>query len=304
MITKALASDTREIYQMWKTMFAFDDGGSIDHYFKYHYHPENCYLIRQGNDIASSLSVHPHTINLNGVKIRASLISGVVTAFNYRQQGMMTKLMTEVLEELETQELVTLIQAYQPSIYEKFGFEMVYFRKKYHFTRNQISVYNTKGIGKEYEAEELAKLYQEFTAHFDGYYIRDVDYYQQYVSGIEAEKGKIIVYRDKTHKLSGYMIYYPDGDKIRIDEIIYQGSVALLKLINYALELSSVVSVTVSQAENLGKIIPTAIEEPVEFMMARVNDYSLFNRLYNSNAHTVKEAFGLNKKPLYIHEYW
>jgi len=304
MIQKAIAEDKEKVYYLWKSVFSFDDGGSIDYYFKNLYKDNNCYVIKNPEGIISTLCYNKHSLLLNGKRIKASFICGVVTAYAYRHQGYMNTLMKEVLEELECQELVTLIQAYNPKLYLRFGFEMVYFRKEYHLFSKQVKRCSLVGIEKIFSDEELVKLYREFMVYFDGYYMRDTSYYQNYRDELQAEGGKMIAYRNEEGILEGYMVYYLERDEIKIEEIQYLNSLAFLKLLNYAFDMRNEIRLSVSKDEAIELMIPDVHFQQKGFMMARINDYELFNRLYDVNVSNVIEAFALSGKPLYIRESW
>ena len=58
-----------------------------------------------------------------------------------------------------------------------------------------------------------------------------------------------------------------------------------------------------SHSEQVLKLIPGGSVQPLPFMMAKVNDYSLLNMTYRSAVQTVEEAFAISGKPLWMHEY-
>ena len=60
----------------------------------------------------------------------------------------------------------------------------------------------------------------------------------------------------------------------------------------------------VSQYEKLEKLFPLCIPKKQPYMMARINHPALFSKLYNHKIHSLREAFALSKKPLWIHEYY
>jgi hypothetical protein len=304
MIQKSTLEDREKVYRLWKNVFSFDDGGSIDHYFEHIFKEENCYVIKNKEGIISTLCYNKHSLFLHGKRIKASLICGVATNYNYRHQGYMDRLMREVIEELEHQELITLIQAYSPNLYLKYGFEMVYYRKKYHLFPHQVAKCSLKGIEMDFSDEELVGLYNKFMSLFDGYYIREADYYENLRHELYAESGRMITYRNEDGVLEGYMVYYIDEEEIRIEEIQYLNSYAFIKLLNYCFDLKEEITVYVSQNELVELMVENYTPEQVGYMMARINDYELFRQLYGENVENVKEAFDISGKPLFIRENW
>ena len=304
MIKKATLEDKEKVYHLWKSVFAFDDGGSIDYYFNHIYQDNNCFVIKNKEGIISTLCYNKHSLFLNGKRLKASFICGVATSYSYRHQGYMHRLMQEVLDELAQQELITFIQAYSPGLYKKYGFEMIYTRKKYHLQPSQVIRCSLSGIEHTFTDEELVTLYNKFTSLFDGYYIRDIDYYRNFRNELNAESGRMITYRNEEGILEGYMVYYTANNEVRIEEIQYLNSLAFIKLLNYAFEINTDVTLFVSEREAIEMIVSDVYPERVGLMMARVNDYELFNKLYSVNVSSVQEAFDISNKPLFIRETW
>lgn len=303
MISKALPQEKKTIYGIWKQIFAADDGGYTDYFFRTLYCPENTLVLKESGNIVSTLMRIPHEIMLNGRIVRASMILGVATVVSHRRQGCMHQLMSDVLDELEHRELVTLIQAYTPSMYTQFGFEMVYYRRRYTVKRSQLPRYSNEGVTYKVNARDLMDVYVAFVRRFNGYYLREEHHFDQLMEEAAAEGGRIIAYYDANGQIQGYASLYQTAKGIELRECIYLNSVALVKLINLALQLKDEVIVHTTNAEHLEKIIPGITWQDYGFTMARINDYDLFNRLYGSHAATPAEAFALGGKPLFMHEY-
>ncbi len=293
-----------EVYHIWKTVFSFDDFGSIDYYFNHQYDNSLCYIIEKEGKVVSTLSVNKHDLFLHGKKIKVSYILGVATVASYRKQGLMRTMMHEVLEQMSHQDLVTILQAYDENLYKQYGFEMIYYNNKYFLTRNQVENYSTTRINSIFSSQDLLSLYEYYTKYFNGFVIRNLAYYDNFIAERKAQNMKIVVYKDVNGSVCGYMSFSIEQSKVVIDEIIYKDAISLVYLLSYALNIRTNIEVVLSSKENLKKIIPTAIAQKTGCMMARINDYSLFNRLYNCNVQTVQDAFKISNKPLFIHEDW
>ena len=81
-----------------------------------------------------------------------------------------------------------------------------------------------------------------------------------------------------------------DGLVVTVDEIVYMDTIALVKLLNYALLERHYITLSVSDSEDLLKIFPNAKVSPTIFAGMRINDYDLFNRLYNCDVSSVAQA--------------
>lgn len=303
MISKALPQEKKTLYGIWKQVFSGDDGGYTDYFFQSLYRSENTYVYKEAGNIVSTLMRIPHDMMLHDRPVRCSMILGVATLANYRRQGYMHAMMNDVLDEAEHQELVTMIQAYNPSIYTQFGFEMVYYRRRTTIHRSQVPVFNNEGLTYKIEPKDLLEVYLNYSKRFNGYILRDEAYYEKYVQEVNAEGGKIVAYYDKNNQIQGYAALYQSAQGIELKECLYLTSAALLKLINLGLQLKEEVLLHTTNSEEFSRILPGLTWQDYGFTMARINDYELFNRFYHCQVSTVKEAFALSGKPLFMHEY-
>lgn len=303
MIVRATASDKASLYKFWKEYFAFDDGGSIDFYFKTIFNPDDCFLIKDQNEIISALMAHKHTISLHNELIETSLISGVFTNEKYRGQGYMRRLLTTVLNELENQELITLIQAYDLELYQPYGFKPIYFKKACTLYKDENRLSEAKHISQHYQASELALVYKLFMERFTGYYVRNERDFKLYLEELAAENAQIIVYKE-AETILGYAIYYEYFSYVNISEVVYLSKPALSNLVSYLFSKNNKLVVNVSQAENLERLFQANQIESSCFMLAKLNDSKMFNQLYQSSINDVLEAFLVSGLPLYINQYW
>jgi len=150
---------------------------------------------------------------------------------------------------------------------------------------------------------DLLKVYSAFINRFNGFYARDLAYFVNYKKEISAVGGKIVAYYNGKNQIRGYAVMIPQGNELRVEEIIYLDSMSLMKLCNAALQEKKVVHLLVSEAEDLTKVFPNAARKDFGSTMARINDFDLFSRLYETKISTVEEAFALTQKPLNLNEF-
>ena len=303
MIVKANSEQTNEIRKLWLTCFPKEDPRYIDYYFKNIYTPENCYVNVVDNKVVSALMRNPHALMFNGRVLQASMIIGVATLPQYRKKGYMKELMNVVLDACEHSELITMIQAEDPAIYEQFGFRTVYRRQDYTIERKDVKRITNFGCAYEPTPIDLLKVYSAFIRRFNGFYPRDLEYFKRYKKEITAVGGKIVAYYDSKDQIRGYAVMIPQGNELRVEEIVYLDSMSLIKLCNAALQERRIVHLLVSQAEDLSKLFPDAKKETYGSTMARLNDAKLFGRLFSRNVSTVHDAFAISTKPLNLNEF-
>jgi predicted acetyltransferase len=86
---------------------------------------------------------------------------------------------------------------------------------------------------------------------------------------------------------------------VEIQEIVYFNSDTLYRLLNFASSLKERIDLSVSTAEDLSKLFPKALIEVKPWMMARLNDSNLFNKLFHVSVFNGQEAYMIAKKPLF-----
>jgi len=301
-VAMADANDKPEIYQLWKQAFSHDDGGYTDHYFKSGYDLADTYLLRDDKTIYCTLQVQKHPMVLHGQLVEYAFIMGVVTPEPYRRQGMMRKLLNEVIRILERQCLVTLIQGYLPEIYFEYGFEPVYYQQQLVIERSKQQGRDSKGVVFDYQPGLMADIYEAFTRHFDGYRKRNEAYYQQWQPSLMAMGYRVVLCYSETDAMVGYMVYRKDGEQLAIEELIYNNALTLKRLVNFGLTVADQVKLKVSLAEHVERLFVVSEQTTQLHTLVRINDYLLFNELYGRNVSDVAEAMR-GEAPLYFNEY-
>ena len=302
MIIRPTKDMVKGIKDIWRICFPQENMAYTDFFFQKMFKPNECWVYEIDDKPVSCLHKIPHAIMLNGRIIRTSMILGIATLPKFQNRGYMHKLMDVCLDSCEHTELVTLIQAYDPKLYEEFGFKTVYYRQVYEFTKDNLDKISVHGCLFNPRVNEMFKVYCSFVKRFNGFYVRDFSDFRRYIQEVKAQNGKICAYYDENNTILGYIVLINDGIKVNVEECIYMNSKALLKLLAIALQQRDIVRLHVSAAENLSWIFKDVTPTRYGFTMARVNDYDLFNRLYQSSVASVEEAFALGNKPLYMSE--
>lgn len=304
MIRDATLADKQEIYKIWKNAYPGKENRSLDYFFNYLYDRGKVILCEQDGRIVSALQYHSHVMEFNNRRLSVSYLHGVVTIPDYRMRGHMRKLMEATLDEVSHNHLISVIEAFNPKVYEQFGFESIYFQKYYTISSRHLLKINLNGVSIDTSKDELLYVYDQYKKHFDGYLKRDRKYFDLLLQRSKIEGNGICVYRNKLHKIEGYAFYEMVNREVVVKEIIYVDSLALMKMLKYMIKDEDHINVYVSQSEQLEKIFPLIIAKKLAYMMVRINNYELFNKLYNVEVKNVKEAYNLLKKPLFLHEFY
>lgn len=284
MFRYALKEDKVFLKKLWDEYFGFDGLKFNEFFFNELFDRAKHYLLIE-DEIVSVASVFKQNLSLNNKILKTSLICGVITLKKFQRQGKMRQLLNLIIDHLSHQELVTLIEAYHPEVYESFGFEVIYQRRKYYVDK---IFQNSLKIAVDYQVEDLIRLYAQFMKHFNAYKIRDVDDFKLLLKQVSYE-AKIIVVKDENSFL-GYAIYELNDNIAHINEIIYLNKQALESLIAIIQKEASEVIIYTSCYEKLDKIYHFKYEE-YAYGLARINNLEVFNRLYQSDVKNAKEAF-------------
>ncbi|MBR2811115.1 MAG: GNAT family N-acetyltransferase [Solobacterium sp.] len=303
MIIKATDEMTVEIRRIWKECFPEEDPRYIDYYFKNQYDPDNCYVNLVNNHIVSILVRNTHALMFNERALRVSMLIGIATLPQYRKQGHMRDLMEVVLDACEHTELITLLRTEMPKLYEPLGFRTIYRRQRITLERKDVKRIAPFGCAYDPQPLELLKVYSNFIKRFNGFYARDLAYFVNYKKEITARGGKIVAYYNGKNQIMGYAVMVPEGNELKVEEMIYLDSTSLIKLLNAALSERLVVQLHLSAAEDLSRAFPEAKIVKYDSVMARLNDRDLFAKLYGVRCETVEQAFALSERPLNLNEF-
>ena len=298
MIVLAEEKDRQQVREMWKICFPQEDPGYIDYYFKSVWDPASCYVVKEDDRIVSSLCRHTHPVTFHGRVLSASMISGVCTLPSYQGKGYMHQLMNVTVDACAHSELMTFIRAKDPALYEPFGFRAGMYRTGWMVQRQDVKRVPSFGCAYDVQALDMLKVYSAYIRRFSGFYCRDLKDFVRYRNEIAAQGGKIIGYYNGQDRIDGYAALTMQGSDLYIDELVYLDSVALAKLLNACLQERPRVHFNVSKAENFTPLFPNAKHHDYIGTMVRINDYELFNKLYQSQASNVKEALAVSRRPL------
>lgn len=304
MIREAGRNDKSEVYDVWKHAYPNHSRAYLNFYFKHIFDQGVCIVKEQDRRIVSSVQISEHVLRFYNQYLMVGYIAGVSTLPDYRRKGYMREVLESALDEESHNHLITLIEAFNPRLYEPFGFETIYYRKSYVVRQEFLENVTTNHLVYSADPKELLNIYREFVEFFDGGYVRDEAYYTLLMKELITNQKKLIVYRDAYKCVKGYLICQKLKNDMVVKEAIYLESAVLIEMLKGALAQDEEILVEVSQGEKLEKLFPLAIPKKQPFIMARVNNYDLFNKLFNSDVESVSQAYALVKKPLWIHEYY
>ena len=300
MIRRGKDEDKRAIFELY-TKSGVPNLESQDEYFVNAFIPENVLVNDINGFVVASIQTNYHPMMLHDSRLSAAVVFG---QFYDRSKGIkyFDALKEEVFEQQKYKTLVTIVPTKNPVEYERYGFEPVYKQRLYTIARSDLKNSSFLGVNKNFKVKDLVSVYSAFIKNFNGYFLRDYNYYMNLIDILQIKRYNLVVFYDDAGDCKGYMIYYIESSKIVIKEIIYLDGLALTRLLCYALRRKRSVQVFVSENENLSKAYPSVSYKLVNNYVVRINDYELFNKLYGSNVTTSSEGFNLLNKALYIND--
>ena len=302
MIKQADKSMISGIRENWRICFNLDDPRYADYFFRHICKPEYFYTDMEGHNVAASICRIPHDVMFNGRILQMSMLSHACTMPAYRNEGRTKKLIETAVDACSHSELITLCPASYGESYRPFGFEPIYYRTAYTIEREEGARLNTYGCMFEPHPVDMMKVYSSSMHRFNGYVARTPQDFENLKKEINARGGKVVAYFDEKNSIRGYATVLLEGREAKIEEMMYQDSTAIMKLVHAAMQERAVVTIHVTQAENLNKLFPKAVPRTYPIVMARLNDPRLFSKLFNTEVRTIQEAYRLSTRPLMMDE--
>lgn len=228
---KATPSDLPQIKNLWQASFQEETQESTAYFFDHLYHEEDCYLLMSEDELISMLQIRKMNIMLLERMEQVSFVFGVATNKEYEGCGYMKRLLNHVLDSLKEYENFVLLQAYNWELYKSFGFQETYQLAKTKLDRS----YYTSPRGefqKPKDCSELVSLYKDYTADKNGYRVRDIAYYEDFLVPYKTLWGQHIYQHTIEDKTDGYIILQDDEDTIMVVECVYRNEQALFAMLS------------------------------------------------------------------------
>lgn len=300
MIRKAQPRDKKAIYDLHSAKVNLNKYDEMEYYFSQLFDTDGVVVNEINGHVAASIQANQHVMMLNGVRVA---VGALLAPIGSRQEPRyLTDLLRDVLDEQSRKYLVTLFISDQLDQARKYDFEPVYRRRIFTIRQEDMKNRSYHGVGRSFKIPELNRLYGEYCSYFNGYYLRDTDYWITRFQQMQFQRYNIAVYRDTSGELKGYMIYQISQSKVYVDELVYLNGEALIRLLCYAMRYKTKVEVAVGQNEDLSRIFPKVKSVSRCRLAVRINDLALFNRLYDSSVTSTEQAFALAGRPLFLNE--
>lgn len=296
MIQYAEHHHSDQLRKLWNEHFNNVSKLKLDYYFKCCFEPKEILIGLKGEEIVSSIKRSTLELMFNHRIIKSSYVNRLVI----KDADLGVKLLDNLSDILSNQELISLAYKDQLDLWQDYEFKPIYYHNKYVLLPDHLPQIDTKGCYTTVNSTDLLYLYAEFVKRFDGFQIRDLNYFDQMKQEVKNRLGKIIGYQNEEGKLLAYAVLLPYKNYVKVEELIYLDSTSMYKVLNVAMKYLNKVLVEVSEQEDLSIFFPQAKCSKIPYLYARINDYELFNKLYQTNVTSVFEAFALSGKLPYF----
>ena len=208
MIRFAEENGGQEVWGLGTECRSLKEKRFLEYYFNNEFKDARVLVSELDHLLVSQVHLREHDLCLSQKRLRVSFLYAIATHYDYRQRGIMRDLITMTLEDCAKNYLLTFLEASNPKLFERYGFDVISYRSRYIVYAKELMHYASVGVSKDFSAKELVNAYKEFSKRFDCYYHRDEKYYEHYIKRIQEEKGHFCVYRDEEGVLTGYALYY------------------------------------------------------------------------------------------------
>lgn len=300
MINRGARGQEAEIFHLLEIAYPNIHRRMLETNFHSRFDPDHCLYIAEDGKVIATLQMIRAQLQFHGYCLEVSLFDQIATLPDYRRRHKMHDLLQAALDEASHNQLFSLMYVMNPRLFERFGFKCVHTSKRYLLASNECRRSKCTQVHTQGDSEQMLQLYQQFISHFDGYFVRNLQYYDRLLQQIKNSGEKICFYY-ANGVMRGYCLYLVEHQEAKVIEIVYLDSKALQQLLSYIAQNVSGVQLIVSKEEKIERVFPFAIPRREAYLMARLNNIALFNKLYNCNVHHAADAFAFLHKPMWNH---
>ena len=226
-IRKAEAADEEAVKSLWGYCFEKPSDPFFGWYFSRVYQADEVLLGEDGGQVACDLHRRPYQLQVRGLSYPVDYIVGVATHPAARGKGCAKELLRGAfhLASQEGKSLVVLMPS-AASFYLPLGFGFCV-----HQWERNASPQELASLGKRAKScctlndasrwQELAKVYEAYTRHRNGYALRNEAAWKRLIEGALLEGYIALVYDEKGP--AGYLLYTLDDRQMTVSEMAFAG---------------------------------------------------------------------------------
>lgn len=293
-LRQAKNADKAKLYRYWLKNDKRKSKAFHDAYFRYEFNaPEHRYFEVDG-EILSSCASRNKVLSLHGSHLQSNLILGpIFTDIDFAKS-----IFEEELKISSQNNLITFAYPNSNFEYKEYGFETVVEHFQYNIPVSSLPTLGVSGIILEPDYEDLLKVYKSFSDYFTGYFVRTLEEFETLCKMYKSLGGGVITYV-KNQEVLGYAFYVRHRTFVEITEVCYNDSGTLLRLLSFLSRGVSRIMMIASESERIQKILPDVKRTKHPFLLARINDPVLFERLFHIKIISAYSGFHAFGKPVF-----
>ena len=230
---------------LWERIFKEDSKEFLDYYYTYKTRYNEIYVIEDQNEIIAMLHLNPYQMRIGQEVFDTHYIVAVATDESYRRQGLMARLMNEVLAIMKMRgEPFTFLMPAKEAYYLSFGFESILHKKESFIEKSIVANEELSfSFATEEDIDEMVHFANEFLSKYDVATLRTRAYYVTLLAEHTCEAGGILLMR-KEGKIIGLVPFFgTEAREIKQpmlpdDEQLKQAALHLLKSEEYTLKMT------------------------------------------------------------------
>lgn len=251
------------------------------------------YVDDEHGEIIGVAYVNEKILHLHGKRIKVAYINA--SMMNEKGLSRLTRILSK-------SDMITMIQSTSSVELEKMGYEPVIELSEYNISTDYLPKLSIDGIVLNPEPHKLHEVYENFTSHFNGYFERTPQYFIG-IKKVLGSSGSIIGF-EEGGKLVGYVVYEAHENVVIVKECCYQKSGHLLSMLSFVARGKRRVVIQTSSFEHLSRILPQAKRTKETFILASINDKTLFEHLFHIKIISAYSGFNAFGKALWNRDHF
>jgi len=211
-IRKLNNSDIPAAKQLWMDAFG-DSEAFVRFYFEHKFDLEFSMGAFDSGIMAGDLTMQNMTVRMRGSLWKTGFLAGCATRKDYRNRGVMKKLLYAQLAEMNEQGYALChLHPFLHDFYRKFGWETVSFMKE---ARILPAGGGKAFLNSKFDPGDLWEMYLVFMQHADGNFLRSKEEMRIRIDEHLNDGGKIIA------GSGGYAFYFVDSHELEVIELVW-----------------------------------------------------------------------------------
>lgn len=226
--------ELKEIKDIWK--YCFNDSDEfMNYYFDNKYNKNNSIIVKD-KVVVAALQLNQYKMKLNNKVYDASYVVGVSTSPIARGNGYMKVLMKQALLEMYNRgQLISILMPIDYRLYRHYGFEHCYDCVEYKLDVNFLKENKLNGkfaFVNDDNLGNLKKIYGNCMQDYNGYILRDDNYYKNLIKELKTENGNIYMH-ETDDVYDGYIIYSIENGSMFVRELVYENIMCLKSFLKF-----------------------------------------------------------------------